>query len=63
MDAQKRSIDDAKISEKRATDAATQLAESVRRFTELEKSAKLATKKRVDMNCMYHVWLRLQKML
>lgn len=44
-DAQKRRFGAAKKSEKRATDVATQLAESARRLTEDEEKTKLATEK------------------
>lgn len=48
-DAQKRSIDESEIFEKRTMDAATELAESVRRFKKVEESSKLATERRADM--------------
>lgn len=44
--AQNWSIGEAKKFGKRATDAATQLSESVRRITKVEESAKLSTEKR-----------------
>lgn len=49
QDAQEPSIDEAKKSKKRATDVVAQLAGSVRRNTDVEKSAKLATRKRGDI--------------
>lgn len=49
QDTQIRSIDEVEKSRKRATDAATKLAESVRRLTECEESGKLVTKKWADM--------------
>lgn len=45
----KRSINEAKKSGECATDAATQLAESVQRVTEVEESAKLATVMQASM--------------
>lgn len=49
QDAQKQSVETAKVSNKRATNTALQLATSLLRNMEFEKNAKVATNKLIDM--------------